>query len=187
MPYLRRGGRATADPTNFKSMAESTARLAWLPSLLLILNGCASETWPVLFPAGPITLAERNLLFGAIALMLIVVIPVFAMTGWFVWRYRASRSGDAYAPDWTYSGKIDAFIWGVPAIIVLVLGILVWAYTHKLDPYRDDGAGEATHVQAIALDWKWLFIYPEYGVASVNKLVMPVGDPSISRSRPIRR
>jgi cytochrome o ubiquinol oxidase subunit II len=141
-------------------------------------SGCDLRNAPVLDPKGPIALAERDLLFTALAMMLIVVIPVFVMAFLFAWRYRASNTSARYTPDWAYSGRIDAIIWLVPALIVASLGALLWHSTHKLDPYRAiDPVIAPLEVQVVAQDWKWLFIYPALGVASVNQLVFPSSAP----------
>jgi cytochrome o ubiquinol oxidase subunit 2 len=145
---------------------------------ILLLSACSLSEAPVLDPQGPIALAERNLLFTAFGVMLIVVIPVFVMVFWFAWRYRASNTKARYAPDWSYSGPVEAVVWLVPAAIIIVLGVLVWQSTHRLDPYRTiDRAERPLEVEVVALDWKWLFIYPEHGIASVNELVFPSGRP----------
>nr|WP_255714237.1 ubiquinol oxidase subunit II [Pelagibacterium xiamenense] len=144
---------------------------------VVVLTGCSLVSAPILDPKGPVALAERNLLFTAVGLMLIVIIPVFVMAGVFAWRYRAGGPGK-YAPDWAYSGLIDAAIWLVPAAIVVALGVALWQATHALDPYRQlDPTREALEVEVIAQDWKWLFIYPEQDIASVNELVFPAGKP----------
>lgn len=139
----------------------------------MLLSGCGLDTAPLLHPKGPVAQAEADLLFTAFYVMLIVVIPVFIFAGLFIWRYRAGGKGK-YTPDWAYSAKIDAVIWLVPALIVAVLGYLLWTTTHKLDPYKSIGnPDEAIIVQAVAQDWKWLFIYPDLGIATVNELAFP--------------
>jgi len=144
----------------------------------LMAGACDLRHAPVLDPKGPIALAERDLLFTAFALMLIVVIPVFIMTFLFAWRYRASNSAARYTPDWAYSTGIDVVIWVVPALIVGALGVVLWGNTHKLDPYRAiDPAVAPLEVEAVAQDWKWLFIYPAQEIAAVNELVFPSGRP----------
>ncbi|WP_136661089.1 ubiquinol oxidase subunit II [Nitratireductor sp. XY-223] len=151
-------------------------RLRTLPVFLaaIALSGCGLGTAPILNPKGPIALAERDLLFTAFYLMLIVVIPVFVLAAVFVWRYRASGGKGQYKPDWSYSAGIDALIWLVPALIVAALGYLLWTTTHKLDPYKAiTGTQNPIEVQVVAQDWKWLFIYPEYGIATVNELAFP--------------
>ena len=144
----------------------------------LLGSGCDLTHIPVLDPKGPIALAERDLLLTAIVLMLVVIIPVFFMTFLFAWRYRSSNSNARYTPDWSYSAITDAIIWLVPAVIVMVLGTLVWSNTHKLDPYkRIDTSVQPLEVEVVAQDWKWLFIYPEQGIAVVNQLVFPSRTP----------
>jgi len=144
----------------------------------LSVSGCDLSNAPVLDPKVPIALAERDLLFTAVVLMLIVVIPVFVMTFLFAWRYRASNTKARYTPDWTYSVPVDAVVWLVPAAIVIALGTLLWRNTHKLDPYRPiDPSVQPLQVEVVAQDWKWLFIYPEQGIAVVNQLAFPSGRP----------
>ena len=145
---------------------------------VLLVSGCDLKHIPVLDPQGPIALAERNLLLAAVVLMLVVIIPVFIMTILFAWRYRSSNTQAHYAPDWSYSARIDAVFWLVPALIVIALGILLWSNTHKLDPYkRLDSAVQALEVDVVAQDWKWLFIYPRQEIAVVNQLVFPSRTP----------
>jgi cytochrome o ubiquinol oxidase subunit 2 len=144
----------------------------------LLGSGCDLRHAPILDPKGPIALAERDLLFTAFFLMLIVVIPVFIMTFLFAWRYRRSNGKARYTPDWSYSAGIDAIIWLVPALIIVALGTLVWSYTHRLDPYRQiASSAPPLQVEVVAQDWKWLFIYPEQQIAAVNQLVFPSGKP----------
>lgn len=123
-------------------------------------------------------MAERDLLFTAFGFMLIVVIPTFILTFLFIWRYRAANRKARYDPDWSYSGRIDAVIWLVPALIIVALGTLVWTNTHKLDPYRRLASPlPPLEVEVVAQDWKWLFIYPEQKIAVVNELAFPSGRP----------
>ena len=128
-------------------------------------------------PEGPITFLEDKLVAVSVALMLIVLVPVFSLTVWFVWHYRASNLGSSYAPHWS-SHRIELLIWLVPTLIVAVLGVLTWTYTHTLNPYRPlSSARAALRVQVVALDWKWLFIYPDQGIATINQLVIPAQRP----------
>jgi cytochrome o ubiquinol oxidase subunit II len=144
----------------------------------LLGGGCDIRHAVLLDPKGPISLAQRDLLFDAFCVMLIVVIPVFVMAFLFARRYRASNTKAAYTPNWSYSGRIDAVVWLIPAVIVVALGTLLWRTTHKLDPYRPiDTAVAPLEVQVVAQDWKWLFIYPEQGIAVVNQLAFPSGRP----------
>lgn len=144
----------------------------------LSVAGCGLNTAPILDPKGPIALAERDLLFTAFGFMLIVILPTFVLTFLFVWRYRAGNKNARYDPDWSYSGRIDAVIWLVPALIIIALGTLVWTNTHKLDPYKQLASPvPPLEVEVVAQDWKWLFIYPKQKVAVVNQLAFPSGRP----------
>lgn len=144
----------------------------------LLLSGCALSDAPVLHPKGPIALAERDLLFTAFWLMMIVAIPAILLTLLFAWRYRNREHGAEHAPEWDGSNAIEAVVWLVPAAIVIAIGTLVWDSTHKLDPYKAlAGDKPEFKVQAVALDWKWLFLYPELGTASVNELAFPADRP----------
>jgi cytochrome o ubiquinol oxidase subunit 2 len=147
--------------------------MAALCGLALVVGGCNPDDASILRPNGSIGLAERDILFRAFAIMMIVVVPVFVMAALFAWRYRASNAKARYDPDWM-SGKVDAVVWAVPAVIVLSLGIHVWIFTHELDPYKAvDPATKPLEVEVVAQDWKWLFIYPEQGIAAVNELAFP--------------
>jgi len=144
----------------------------------LLSGACDLKRSAVLDPKGPIALGERDLLFDAFTVMLIVVVPVIIMALWFAWRYRASNTSATYDPAWSNSTKIDAVVWLVPALIVVALGVLLWRSTYKLDPYRQiESSGPALEVQVVAQDWKWLFIYPDQGIAVVNQLAFPAGRP----------
>ncbi len=143
---------------------------------LIFLAGCSDMV--LLNPKGPVGESERTILFIAVGLMLIVVIPVFVMTIWFSWKYRASNTKAPYSPNWSYSGKLDLVIWMVPLAIITALAILVWVETHRLNPYEPiSSSGEPVNIQAVSLDWKWLFIYPDQNIASVNELVFPANVP----------
>jgi cytochrome o ubiquinol oxidase subunit 2 len=150
---------------------------AALGGLALVLGGCGSDSASILRPNGTIGLIERNILFRAFWIMMIVVIPVFVMTAWFAWRYRASDTNARYDPNWM-SAKVDAIVWVIPALIVLSLGIHVWMFTHQLDPYKAiEPAAEPLRVEVVAQDWKWLFVYPDEGIAAVNELAFPSDKP----------
>lgn len=131
-------------------------------------------------PAGPVTHTINELFWITGGLMLLVLVPVFVMTIWFAWRYRASSRRARYDPEWDSSSKIEWIVWLVPALIVAILASLTWVYTHRLDPYKPllaEAQLKPLEVQVIALDWKWLFIYPEQHIASINELALPVGRP----------
>ena len=144
----------------------------------LLAGACDLRHAAVLDPKGPIALAERNLLLDAFYVMMVVIVPIIVLTIWFAWKYRASNTEAEYAPTWSNSVKIDAFVWLVPTAIVIAVALLLWRDTHRLDPYRPIESKEpTTEVQVVAQDWKWLFIYPEQGIAVVNQLVFPAGRP----------
>jgi cytochrome o ubiquinol oxidase subunit II len=106
------------------------------------------------------------------------VIPVIALTLYFAWRYRASNTGAKYAPTWAHSTTIEVVVWAIPCLIVATLAVLIWKTTHSLDPYKPlESDVKPVRVEVVALNWKWLFIYPDYGVASVNELALPVDTP----------
>ncbi|MBY5972762.1 ubiquinol oxidase subunit II [Pseudooceanicola marinus] len=144
----------------------------------LALSGCQ---YHVLAPSGWVADQERNLLIISTVLMLIVILPVLFMSVYFPLKYRADRKDKSdYDPEWAHSTKLEFIVWGVPILIIIALGYYTAVYTHRLDPYRDLthlDAGEPVEVQAVSLDWKWLFIYPDLGVASVNELAIPAGRP----------
>lgn len=148
----------------------------WLSlSSSFILSGCEFD---VLNPKGAIGLQEKSLILTSTWAMLIVVIPVILLTLFFAWKYRASNTTAAYRPDWSHSTRIEVVIWAVPAVIILFLAGLTWDSTHALDPYKPIASEvKPIDVDVVALDWKWLFIYPDLGIAAVNQLAMPVGTP----------
>ena len=131
----------------------------------------------VLDPKGVIGLAERTLMVQATLFMLIVAVPVFILTFFFAWYYRAGNTKAKYTPDWEHSKMEELIWWAIPFEIVLILGALTWTSTHELDPPRPIGQIAPLVVQVVALDWKWLFIYPEQNIATVNYVAMPVGRP----------
>ncbi len=141
----------------------------------------------VLDPAGDIAKQEANLLFVATGLMLIIIIPVMLLTVFFAWKYRQSNTEAEYEPDWDHSTKIELVVWAAPLLIIICLGAVTWIGTHLLDPYRPisriskdqplTAAHKPLEVNIVALNWKWLFIYPEQGIATVNELVVPTDRP----------
>ncbi len=132
----------------------------------------------VLDPKGQVAADEKTLIITATLLMLIVVVPVILMTLWFAWKYREGNTDAAYMPNWSYSHRIEAVVWAIPCAIILVLGVLTWKTTHTLDPFRPlDSKVKPITVEVVALDWKWLFIYPDQHIASVNELAFPAGVP----------
>lgn len=133
---------------------------------------------PVLMPSGYIGHAERDLMFRTLFLMLIVVVPVYILIVVIAWRYRASNHKAKYTPNWEHSVMEEFIWWAIPFEVVLVLGALTWSSTHALDPEKLlTSAQPPLTVQVVALPWKWLFIYPEEGIASVNELTIPTNRP----------
>lgn len=156
-------------------LAKLGARTAILAAATLLLSGCDAV---LLDPKGPVGEAERDIILLATGLMLIVVVPVIVMVLAFAWKYRASNTKATYAPNWSHSTAIEVVVWSIPVVIILVLGTVTWFSTHSLDPRRPIASDQKPlEVQVVSLDWKWLFIYPEYGLASVNELALPVGRP----------
>jgi cytochrome o ubiquinol oxidase subunit 2 len=155
-----------------------------LPPLAVLLSGC---DFVVLAPAGDVAAQQRDLLVVSTLLMLLIIVPVMALTVFFAWRYRQANTAAAYTPDWDHSTKLELVIWAAPLLIIICLGALTWLGTHLLDPYRridriEPGqpvtqSHKPLRVEVVALDWKWLFIYPDYGIASVNELAAPVNQP----------
>jgi cytochrome o ubiquinol oxidase subunit II len=143
--------------------------------IAVALCGC---TGGVLDPKGPIAFSERQILFNATGIMLAIVIPVMLATLGVAFWFRASNGRARYQPDFKESGRIEILIWSIPLMTILLVGTVAWISAYDLDPPRPLVSSVKTvKVQAVALDWKWLFIYPEEGVASVNRLVIPVGAP----------
>jgi cytochrome o ubiquinol oxidase subunit 2 len=140
----------------------------------LLLASCQG----VLDPQGPIASAERLLLINSTAIMLVVVIPVIVATLAFAWWYRASNTHATRSPDESYEGRVEFVVWSIPALTVFLLGGVIWIGSHQLDPRASiPGKSDPLRVDVVALDWKWLFIYPDHGVATVNQLVIPAGTP----------
>ena len=157
--------------------------LALLP-IAAVLGGC---NFVVMAPAGDIAARQRDLILISTGLMLLIIIPVMIVTVLFAWRYRQANKSARYEPDWDHSTHLELVIWAAPLLIIICLGAITWMGTHLLDPYRKldrIAAGRPVtaetkplDVQVVALDWKWLFIYPEYGIATVNELAAPVDRP----------
>ncbi len=132
----------------------------------------------VLDPQGPVADAQRTILSNASAIMVAVVVPVIVLALAFAWWFRAGNRWARRDPDWAYSGAIELTVWAIPTLVVLFLGGIAWIGSHALAPARPLAGGAAPlDVQVVSLDWKWLFIYPALGVASVDRLVVPAGTP----------
>jgi cytochrome o ubiquinol oxidase subunit II len=132
----------------------------------------------VLSPAGPVGRGERLILLNSIAIMLAIVVPTVIAIACIAWWFRSSNQRARYQPQFSYSGQLELLVWSVPALVVLFLGGIAWVSSHDLDPTRPLAARQTPlDVQVISLDWKWLFIFPQQGIASVNHLVIPTGTP----------
>jgi cytochrome o ubiquinol oxidase subunit 2 len=143
-----------------------------------MLSGPQTQLPGVLDPQGPIARAERLILLDATAIMLAIVVPAIIATIVVAWWFRSGNASAKYRPDWAFSGRLEVIVWSIPAMVVLFLGGIGWVSAHDLDPYKPIASDrKPIEVQVVSLDWKWLFIYPDQGVASVNHLVVPVGAP----------
>lgn len=139
------------------------------------LGGC---TEGVLDPKGPISLEERQILINSTGIMLVIVIPTVLATLGVAFWFRASNKRASYLPNFEYSGRIEMLVWSIPLMTVLLVGAVAWIGAYSLDPSKPiASATKPIKVQVVSLDWKWLFIYPDEGVASLNQLTIPVGTP----------
>ena len=158
----------------------SLGRLAPL-AVLPLLAGCERA---VLNPAGAVALQQRNIIYASTGLMLLIIVPVLILIVVFAWHYRASNKAATYDPHFDHSTSLELVIWSAPLLIIICLGALTWSSTHLLDPFRPldrasagdliDPKAKPMRVQVVSLDWKWLFIYPEQGIATVNELALPI-------------
>jgi len=158
---------------------------ALLPFIVL-LSGCNAV---VLHPSGDVAMQQRDLVVISTILMLLIIVPVMALTVFFAWRYRHTNTSATYEPDWDHSTHLELIIWSAPLLIIICLGALTWMATHLLDPFRPIGrtapgqvvehGTKTLKVNVVALDWKWLFIYPEQGIATVNLVQFPEQTPIV--------
>ena len=141
------------------------------------LAGCR---YSVFEQHGPVGAADALITLDALVIMLAIVIPTIIATLVFAWWFRASNTRARYLPTWSYSGRLELLVWSIPTLVILFLGGVIWIGSHQLDPAEPLPSAKTTkplNVQVVSMDWKWLFIYPDQGVASVNRLVIPVGTP----------
>jgi cytochrome o ubiquinol oxidase subunit II len=131
----------------------------------------------VLDPAGPVGTSEKLILIDSVAIMLAIVVPVILATIGFAWWFRASNKHATYRPDWAFSGHLELLIWAVPTLVITFLGGIAWFGSHALDPYQPISKNKPIEIEVISLNWKWLFLYPDAGIATVNQLTIPVGVP----------
>jgi cytochrome o ubiquinol oxidase subunit 2 len=164
-------------------LVKSSRALLTLP-IFALLGGC---NFAVMNPAGDVAVQQRDLIIISVVLMLLIIVPVMIAIVVFALRYRASNTDAPYDPDWHHSTQLEVLIWTAPLLIIIALGAVTWMSTHLLDPFRPLGRLDAQRqipgnvapleVQVVALDWKWMFIYPEQGIATVNELAAPVDRP----------
>jgi len=166
------------------NLFKSLYRLSAVAVVASLLAGCNTL---VLNAPGDVARQQGNLIIIATVLMLLIIVPVIALTLFFAWKYRASNTKATYKPDWDHSTQLELVIWSAPLLIIIALGSITWITTHTLDPYRPleriaegkpipEGV-QPLEVEVVSLDWKWLFIYPEQGIATVNELATPVDRP----------
>jgi cytochrome o ubiquinol oxidase subunit 2 len=159
-------------------------RFVYLAPMAALLTG---GKMVVMSPSGDVALQQRDMIVQSTVLLLLIIVPVIALTLFFAWRYRASNTTATYDPEWHHSTRLEVMIWAAPLTIIVALGAMTWVGTHLLDPYRQITRIDASHrvtagmkplrVDVVALDWKWLFIYPDQGIAVVNDLAAPVNVP----------
>jgi cytochrome o ubiquinol oxidase subunit 2 len=158
-----------------ESLGRPHRRLVLAFACVLILGGCAGG---VLDPKGPVGANEKTILINSTAIMLAIVVPTIVAAFALAWWYRASNTRATYHPDWAFSGRIELIVWSIPILTIIFLGGVIWVGSHKLDPAAPlPSKAPPLEVQVVSLDWKWLFIYPGQGVATVNQLVIPAGQP----------
>jgi cytochrome o ubiquinol oxidase subunit 2 len=146
--------------------------------VLLLPLALASCQAALLNPKGSVGIADKMILLDSLAIMLAIVVPTIIAIFAFAWWYRASNTKATYLPDFEYSGRIELVVWSIPLMVIILLGGVAWIGSHRLDPMTPLASDKAPlEIQAVSLDWKWLFIYPDQRVASVNRLVIPAGTP----------
>jgi cytochrome o ubiquinol oxidase subunit II len=150
-------------------------RMVAAAALILLTTSCNRG---VLDPVGPVAAQEKQLLINSTAIMLAIIIPTMIATIGVAFWFRAGNKKAEYRPNWEYSGAIEMVVWAVPALTVMLLGGIAWIGSHDLEPSRPlPSKVPPLNVQVVSLDWKWLFIYPDQGIATVNQLVVPAGVP----------
>lgn len=142
---------------------------------LVLLAGCNRG---ILDPVGPVGAAEKTILINSTAIMLAIIIPTMIATIAFAWWFRRGNAKADYRPDWEYSGAVELVVWSIPALTIMLLGGIAWIGSHDLEPSKPlKSSVPPLKVEVVSLDWKWLFIYPDQGIATVNQLVVPAGTP----------
>jgi len=150
-------------------------RAGLLALLATIVSACNRG---ILDPVGPVGQAEKTILINSTAIMLAIVIPTMVATVAIAWWFRRSNSKATYLPDWEYSGGVEMVVWGIPVMTIMLLGGITWISSHDLEPSKPLASTKPPlMVEVVSLDWKWLFIYPDQGIATVNRLVVPAETP----------
>jgi cytochrome o ubiquinol oxidase subunit 2 len=160
-------------------VSNNTVVRAYLRCMAAVSSlGLGSCSGSLLDPAGPVGADDASILIDATVVMLAIVVPTIAMAFWMAWRYRASNTRSEYLPYWSYSGRLEALVWSIPILTIMFIGGLIWIGSYKVDPFRPlPSRTPPLEVQVVSLDWKWLFIYPQQKIATVNQLVLPAGTP----------
>lgn len=174
--------RGVPSPRWLAAFPNGTTIIRWaaVAALVLMLAGCGGETHlSFLDPQGPVAQIQSRHFYWVLGILVVLVAgPIFLLVPLIVWRYRYGKKSSRYTPKWKFSRFLEIAAWGGPIFIVIVLGFFVWRDTHALDPYKPLVSKKPPlHVQVIGYDWKWLFIYPDQGIASIGTLVVPAGRP----------
>ena len=156
-------------------LSQRRLRISLILLGVLALGGCSGG---VLDPKGPSAAANSLIMINSLEIMLAIVIPTIIAGCVMAWWYRSSNTRALYRPDWAYSGRLELIVWSIPILVILLLSGVIWIGSHELDPAEPLQSSEKPiNVQVVSMDWKWLFMYPEQGVASVNELTVPAGVP----------
>jgi cytochrome o ubiquinol oxidase subunit 2 len=160
---------------HLKRVLHRALQLAIGTGVILLAAGCNRG---LLDPVGPIGAAEKQILINSTAIMLAIIVPTMIATLAFAWWFRRGNTRATYRPDWEYSGAIEMVVWAIPALTVILLGGIAWIGSHDLEPSKPLASKvQPLNVEVVSMDWKWLFIYPDQGIATVNQLVVPAGTP----------
>ena len=158
-----------------RRLGAGLSRAAASGMAILLLASCNRG---ILDPVGPVAAQEKQLLINSTAIMLAIIIPTMIATVAFAWWFRRGNKKATYRPNWEYSGAIELVVWSIPALTIMLLGGITWIASHDLDPAKPlKSSVPPLKVEVVSLDWKWLFIYPDEGIATVNQLVVPAGTP----------
>lgn len=163
------------DAPRYRFRLEAALRGGLAAGVSLLATGCNRG---IMDPVGPVGVAEKQILINSTAIMLAIIVPTMIATIVFAFWFRRGNTKAKYRPDWEYSGAIELVVWGIPTLTIMLLGGIAWIGSHDLEPSKPlPSKSPALEVDVVSLDWKWLFIYPDQGVATVNQLVVPVGTP----------